>query len=76
MSRMFRHWLGRPAVARPVSPKRPTSPRARLLVQALGAQPPVFTLGLPLAIAFAAAGLGFGVALANGWSFRTRLKAH
>lgn len=50
-------------------------PLAWLLLRAFGMGPPVFTLGLPLAIAFAAAGLGIGVAQVDRWSFSTRFKA-
>ena len=38
-------------------------------------KPPVFTLGLPLAIALAAAGLSLGVAMVKDWSFGFRVKA-
>ncbi len=50
-------------------------PLAWLMTKALGFKPPVFTLGLPLAIALAAAGLSFGVAMVKDWSFGFRIKA-
>ncbi|CAN5267443.1 hypothetical protein BH11PLA2_BH11PLA2_12230 [soil metagenome] len=49
-------------------------PLVWLLLPTLGAKPAVFTLGLPLSLAFCAAGLGVGVTLADQWSFRTRVK--
>jgi hypothetical protein len=48
-------------------------PLVWLLLPLLGVPAPVFTIGLPMAIAFGAAGLGLGVTFAS-WRFATRVK--
>jgi len=50
-------------------------PLTWLLLKTLGNKPPVFTLGLPVSIAFAVTGLGIGLAWARGWPYALRLKA-